>query len=474
MPRPRGQSGNLVAVRRLLALGLLLLLLPACSGDDGGDGRPPSRVGTRAARAGLIVGQQPADGDLADTLELLDPERPGDETIDRATDVARGIPVGVQQALYESGDASCSLDAETRRGPGPRPADRRHRPPRSPGPRWPAGGERYVVLLAPTGEGAALVDLDDGRRHRPHRGHSTDPSSSSAPSWRPTARRPAEHRGRRPPPVPTDDPDGAERLGDGAGQLLDDGAVRAPHQRRRRRRARPRQRRGRRARRRRRRRAGRGRPRPRRPATTRPSCWTPARTRSSPQRRSARVAPPRSRSATRSCSRAATSRPGRWSTATRAAPRRSPDLDGLTPAFSGRPERWVPFGRRGEPGRRRRRHRRTARSMPILDLGDDERDRRAPLRSPATGAAGHRLDLGRRRDPRRAGRPRHRRRPRSSAPASRGRRSPPTAAGRVVSGTRDAELRVAPVDDVGRRRGRRRGPRLSPSGSTGADPTFWP
>ena len=84
-----------MAVRRVLALGLLLLWLPACRGDDGGGDASP---GERSTSAGLLVGQQLADGELLDTLELIDPERPGDETVDLAN-VARGIPVGVNQVV---------------------------------------------------------------------------------------------------------------------------------------------------------------------------------------------------------------------------------------------------------------------------------------------------------------------------------------------------------------------------------------
>ena len=98
-----------MAVRRVLALALAVVCLAACSGDDAD---APAESGGTQLSPGLIVAQQIVDDDLADTLELLDPERPGDETVD-LEEVARGIPVGVNQALYESGAEIVLLDAES-------------------------------------------------------------------------------------------------------------------------------------------------------------------------------------------------------------------------------------------------------------------------------------------------------------------------------------------------------------------------
>ena len=213
-----------MAVRRVPALPLLvllLLLLPACSGDDGDDGDGDDASGGTEVSPGLIVAQQLAEGDLADTLELLDPERPGDETVD-VDDVSRGIPVGVQQALYESGAEIVLLDAETGevQDLGLQIGDIDLAYSRA---SVAQGGERWVVLLAPTGEGAALVDLEDGGV--------TDlvalldgPQFVLGAEMAPDGSMVLLNTEDGVHVVPTEDPEAAERAGDGAGQLVDGGA----------------------------------------------------------------------------------------------------------------------------------------------------------------------------------------------------------------------------------------------------------
>jgi hypothetical protein len=208
-----------VAVRRVLALGLLLLVLSACGGDDGGGGG--DGPGERSVSAGLLVGQQADDGRLIDTLELIDPERPGDETVDVA-DVSRGIPVGVNQALYESGAQIVLLDADggdvTDLGLQIGDIDLAYsRASVAP------GGDRYVVLLAPTGEGAALVDLEDATV--------TDLLAELDEATVVLGAEMADdgsavllNTDDGVHVVPTDAPDEPERVGDGAGQLLDGGS----------------------------------------------------------------------------------------------------------------------------------------------------------------------------------------------------------------------------------------------------------
>lgn len=210
-----------MAVRRARALALLpLLVLAACSGDDGGG--DASGPGAPTASPGLVVGQQVDDGDLVDTLELIDPERPGDETVDLGG-VGRGIPAGVNQALYESSEQIVLLDAESGEvsdlglqiGDVDLAYSRASVAP---------GGDRYVLLLAPTGEGAQLVDLDGGTvtdllpRIEPATvvlgAEMADDGSEVLLNtddgvWL----------------TPTASPEGTERVGDGAGQLLDDGSV---------------------------------------------------------------------------------------------------------------------------------------------------------------------------------------------------------------------------------------------------------
>jgi len=201
-----------------LTLALPLLALPACSGDDGdGAGGGTGPTGSN----GLLVGQRFEDGELVDTLEVLDPERPGGDGVDVA-DVSRGIPVGVNKALYESGADIVLVDAEEQEV---RPLDlligeidlAYSRSAVAP------GGDRYVVLLSPTGEGAALVDLEelgvtdlipllDGAE-LVLGAEMTDDGSRVLLNTEDGAFL-----------VPTDVPDSAERLGDGAGQLLAGGS----------------------------------------------------------------------------------------------------------------------------------------------------------------------------------------------------------------------------------------------------------
>lgn len=192
--------------------------LPACGGDDGGSAPAP---GERSTSAGLLVGQRVDDGSLVDTVELIDPERPGDETVDVA-DVSRGIPVGVNQALYESGAEIVLLDADggdisdldLQIGDIDLAYSRASVAP---------GGDRYVVLLAPTGEGADLVDLDDAEV--------TDLLEVIGDATVVLGAEMADDGSRvllntddGVHVVPTDSPEDAERVGDGAGQLLDDGS----------------------------------------------------------------------------------------------------------------------------------------------------------------------------------------------------------------------------------------------------------
>jgi hypothetical protein len=161
------------------------------------------------------------DGSLVDTVELIDPERPGDETVDVA-DVSRGIPVGVNQALYESGAEIVLLDADggdisdldLQIGDIDLAYSRASVAP---------GGDRYVVLLAPTGEGADLVDLDDAEV--------TDLLEVIGDATVVLGAEMADDGSRvllntddGVHVVPTDSPEDAERVGDGAGQLLDDGS----------------------------------------------------------------------------------------------------------------------------------------------------------------------------------------------------------------------------------------------------------
>jgi len=201
-----------------LALALPLLALVACSGDDGGGG---SDQGQNAGSNGLLVGQRLEDGELADTLEVLDPDEPDGETV-AVADVARGIAVGVNQALYESGADVVLLDAEAREVHGldlligeiDLAYSRSAVAP---------GGDRFVVLLSPTGEGAALVDLEEA-----------EVTDLIAPLGGPELVLGAEMADDGSQVllntedgvflVPTDDPGSPERLGDGAGQLLAGGS----------------------------------------------------------------------------------------------------------------------------------------------------------------------------------------------------------------------------------------------------------
>jgi hypothetical protein len=205
-------------MRRGLALALLVLVLPACGGDDGGGGG--ASAGERSASPGLLVAQRLEDGELVDTLELLDPERPGDETVDVA-DVARGIPVGVNQALYEQGAEIVLLDAEagevTDLGLQIGDIDLNYsRASVAP------GGERYVVLLAPTGEGAALVDLEDAEV-TDLLGVAGDARVVLGAEMAGDGSAVLLNTDAGVHLVPTDDPDAAVQLGEGAGQLLGDG-----------------------------------------------------------------------------------------------------------------------------------------------------------------------------------------------------------------------------------------------------------
>jgi hypothetical protein len=201
----------------MVALALLVLLVPACSGDDGGGGT--DGPGAASASPGLLVGQQVADGTLVDTLELIDPERPGDETVDVA-DVSRGVPVGVNQALYESGAEIVLLDADggdvTDLGLQIGDIDLAYSRASVA-----QGGDRYVVLLAPTGDGADLVDLD--RAAVTDLQEVLDGALVLGAEMAPDGSEVLLNTDDGVWLVPTDGPEDASRLGDGAGQLLGDG-----------------------------------------------------------------------------------------------------------------------------------------------------------------------------------------------------------------------------------------------------------
>jgi hypothetical protein len=197
---------------------LALALVAGCGGDgdNGGGGGGADEDDT--ASAGLIIGQQQVDDELTDTLVVIDPERPGNETID-VPGVDRGIPAGPGTALYESDDSIVLVDAESGEvddlGLTTDDVDLTFSDSTVEG-----GGERYVVLLNGFDGGGALVDVDEaevtdlldviGDAEFILRAEFADDESVVLVNTEDGVYL-----------VPTDEPQEADRLGDGAGQLLE-------------------------------------------------------------------------------------------------------------------------------------------------------------------------------------------------------------------------------------------------------------
>jgi hypothetical protein len=194
---------------RCALVALLLALVVAC-GDDGETVEPP--------RAGLIVGQLVDEEELTDTLLLVDPERPTQETLE-LDDLGPGVPAGPHRALYQAGEGTVLVDAEAARvhdleveGVAPRYSHGTVT----------GGGERFTVLLSPTAEVAAVVDLEEGTAEAlALEGVDAYLNAELTPDEQ-TA---LVNTDEGPWLVPTDDPAAAEPVGGGAGQLADDGSA---------------------------------------------------------------------------------------------------------------------------------------------------------------------------------------------------------------------------------------------------------
>ncbi len=199
-------------MRRAGALFLLLALLPACS-DDGGGGSEPE-----TAEAGLIVGQQTTGGELEDALVVVDPEDGTAESVDvEQAEVPLGVAAGPGQALYSAAEGLVLLDAG---------AGELQDLDVEPGAVDPAlsqlategGGERFMVLLSTVGQPTYLLELDSGDLIELAEGRTVSGAEFTADEDLVLL-----NTIDGPLLVPTDDPEAAEELGDGVGQLTDDG-----------------------------------------------------------------------------------------------------------------------------------------------------------------------------------------------------------------------------------------------------------
>jgi hypothetical protein len=193
---------------RRLAAAAVLLLVPACS-DDGGGG------GEQFPSVGLIVGQESVDGEVADTLVVIDPEHSEPETID-LDGLGRGIPVG-RQALYEVADGIVLVEADDAEahdlGVGIGEQDLLLTPGIVEG-----GGQRFTVLLSSAGQPTRLVDLEEQE--------TTDLAEGTVVTgaeFTPDEAWLMLNTEDGPVLLPTDDPAAATDLGNGAGQLTADG-----------------------------------------------------------------------------------------------------------------------------------------------------------------------------------------------------------------------------------------------------------
>jgi hypothetical protein len=199
-------------VRRLLALALLLAL-PAC----GDDADTPD-----AASAGLIIGQQVVDGELADRLLIADPDGPETQAVE-IDGVGRGIPAGPDQAFDESDTAIVLVDAVTGEvqdlGLSTTQVDLAYSRTAVDG-----AGDHFAVLLSPTGAGAALVDLEAAEATDLLE-TVTDARAVFGAELAPDESQLLLNTDAGVFLVPTEDPDAVEALGDGAGQLTADGSA---------------------------------------------------------------------------------------------------------------------------------------------------------------------------------------------------------------------------------------------------------
>ncbi len=152
-PRPRPSTARLLVPALALAL-----VLAACGDDDARSGS--DQDGGPAARPGLLVGQAADGGTLTDTVVVVDPAGDDGREIP-VTDLARGVAAGPDRAFYEQGATIVLVDAAdgtvTDLGLRVGEVDLAYSASAVTG-----GGTTIAVLLAPTGEAAALVDLDDG------------------------------------------------------------------------------------------------------------------------------------------------------------------------------------------------------------------------------------------------------------------------------------------------------------------------